>query len=113
MTKKNKNFTSVPSKKFPITVPEVNNMDDIGYFSDEFLYEKINKLETERLQLLELKLEPTPWEVELAYLRREQQIRKTRSEKHEVYSKEFSNKGEDQFFDASPRNINNSIQILN
>ena len=115
MSKKNKSFSVAQQNiKFPFPLPEVHNMDEIGYFVDELLHEKINKLEGERMRLLELKLEPTPWEVEIAYLRREQQIRKARSENHEKYQQNFSSKvDEDEVFDATPKNINSTFSVLN
>ena len=122
MSKKNKamSFTHVPQKaapRFPIPVPDINNMDDVGYFPDEVLHDKISRLESERTRLLELRLEPIPWEVELAYLRREQQIRKTRSERHDQYVKELSAQGDDGYYgshyDATPATVNVSTRILN
>jgi hypothetical protein len=62
-------------------------------------------------------LEPIPWEVELAYLRREQQIRKARIEKHEQYVRELSAQGDDGFYtvsyDITPYNVNTSSRVLN
>ena len=121
MSKKNKvssfAHTAQKTPRFPIPVPDINNMDDIGYFPDELLHDKISRLEGERTRLLELRLEPTPWEVELAYLRREQQIRKTRSERHDQYVKELSAQGDDGYFgsqfDATPATVNVSTRILN
>lgn len=122
MSKKNKATVAVTgttqrTPRFPIPVPELNNMDDVGYYPDEVLHDKINRLESERGRLLELKLEPIPWEVELAYLRREQQIRKSRIEKHEQYVRELSAQGDDGFYtvsyDITPNNVNTSSRVLN
>lgn len=104
MSKKNK---SVPSEKeafqvkYPVDFPQVSNMDDIGYMLDEAINDKVNRLENERNKLLEMKLDPRQWEVEIAYFRREQQMRKIRYDRHQTYLQKFSHVYEDQGFDTS------------
>ena len=67
MSKKNKSF----NKNFSNEAPEIHNMDDIGYMTDESIYERSNRLENERNWLLSAGKDPLLWEVEIAYLRRE------------------------------------------
>jgi hypothetical protein len=97
MSKKNKSnqqnieATFRGSKSFP--APEIVCMDDIGYFSDELLSERMSRLENEKNRVSDAKLDPVLWEVELAYLQREKQIRQTRAEKHEAYMRDFVARG--------------------
>jgi hypothetical protein len=84
MSKKNK-----PSKNFINETPDVYNMDDIGYMTDEAIHDRSQRLENERNRLLSMNKDAHLWEVEVAYLRREQQLRQTRSELHAEYMKKF------------------------
>ena len=79
------------SKTFP--APEIVCMDDIGYYSDDLLHERMTRLESEKNRVVEARLDTTLWEVELAYLQREKQIRQTRLEKHEAYMRDFVARG--------------------
>lgn len=81
MSKKNKQFNN--------EVPEIYNVDDIGYMADEALYERANRLENERNRMVSSGKDAYHWEVEIAYLRREQQLRVTRSERHAEFLKKF------------------------
>jgi hypothetical protein len=88
MSKKNKqtnNRDELRNTKYPISTPEVANMDEIGYYPDDLLADRISRLESERSRLLEMKFDPQPWEVELAYLYREKQLRNVRLERQEAY----------------------------
>jgi len=85
MSKKNKNF----NKDFGNEAPEVYNMDDIGYMSDEAIHDRGNRLENERNRLVSMGKDPYFWEVELAYLRREQQLRQTRADRHVEFVQTF------------------------
>jgi hypothetical protein len=99
MSKKNKNQQNntdrdeLRTSKYPMPFPEVANMDDIGYYPDDLLADRVGRLEGERTRLLEMRYDPHAWEVELAYLRREQQIRVARAERHEVYMREMALRG--------------------
>jgi hypothetical protein len=100
MSKKNKNNNGAEqdlrSTRYPIPTPEVANMDDVGYYPDDLLNDKISRLESERSRLLEMRYDPYLWEVELAYLRREQQLRGARSERHEAYLRDQVLRGSDE-----------------
>jgi hypothetical protein len=85
MSKKNKKF----GKDFDFEAPEVINVDDIGYMAEEVIHDRMNRLEHERNRLLSQGRDPLLWEVELAYLQREQNIRQTRSQLHVEYMKKF------------------------
>ena len=73
---------------YPVPVPEVVNMDVTALLLDDELYSKLNLLESDRLKVLDARLDPLLWEVEIAYLRREIGIRKLRREAHEKYLQE-------------------------
>ena len=85
MSKKNKQF----NKDFSNEAPEVYNTDDIGYMSDESVHDRMNRLENERSRLFSMGHDTFLWEVELAYLQREQQLRQTRAEKHAEFMNKF------------------------
>lgn len=82
MTKKNK-------KNYTVELPEIYNMDDIGYMSDEALYDRSSRLESERSKLVASGYDAYAWEVEVAYVQREQNIRRTRAEAHADYLRKF------------------------
>ena len=86
MSKKNKHNT----KDFINEAPEVYSMDDIGYMTDEALHDRSNRLENERNRLISSGRDPMLWEVEIAYVRREQQLRQTRAELHADFLKKFA-----------------------
>lgn len=85
MSKKNKNF----NKHFGNEAPEIYSTDDIGYMADEALHDRASRLEFERNKLVSMNKDPYLWEVELAYLQREQSLRQTRAEKHAEFIKKF------------------------
>lgn len=85
MSKKNKHF----SKNFGNEAPEIYSMDDIGYMADEAIHDRSSRLEFERNKLVSMNKDPYLWEVELAYLQREQIMRQTRAEKHAEYVRKF------------------------
>lgn len=99
MSKKNKQVNvndELKTTRYPITPPEVNNMDDVGYYPDDLLADKISRLENERTRLLDMKFDPRPWEVELAYLHREKDLRNVRLERHDAYMRDLYLRGEEE-----------------
>lgn len=111
--KKNKNNGAQDREdfqvKYPMDLPQKTNMDDIGYMLDEAINDKLNRLEHDRSRLIDLKFDPKPWEIEIAYFRREQQLRKIRLEMHQNYTQKFGHIYDDQNFDSrevNPENLN-------
>jgi hypothetical protein len=94
MAKKNKT-----NKNYNVEIPEVYNMDDIGYMSDDALRERNFRLESEKSKLLAAGYDTRLWDVELAYVQREQGIRMSRAELHADYIRKFQSTSED--FDFS------------
>lgn len=85
MGKKNKHQDSVRRPKYTLDLPEIINMDDVACLSDESISERISRLESDRNSVLASSDDARPWEVEIAYLRREQQIRGFRRQLHDSY----------------------------
>ncbi len=81
-------FRKASSTEYPVKFPEVTNMDILAILSDEEVYSRVSHLESDRQKVVDFRLDPFRWEVEIAYLRREMGIRKTRREVHEIWMKE-------------------------
>ena len=74
-------------------LPEVINIDVLGVMLDEDLITRLRSLEDDKNQAYENHQDLKPWEEEIAYIRREQQVRRTRRDKHS----EFVTKAESEF----------------
>lgn len=89
---------------YPVNLPVPVNMDEIAIMSDEEVFARAGSLENDRAKVLDHRLDPTPWEIEIAYYRREQGIRRLRREIHEVFVKEnaefYASLEEDQLMSA-------------
>ena len=66
---------------------EVCNMDNIGYMTAEMIHDRVVRLENNRNRLLSMGKNPYFLEVEIAYFRREQDIRRICSERHVEFTK--------------------------
>ena len=62
--------------------PEVINVDALGSMLDEELSARYRALEDDKNKAYAEHLDARPWEEELAYVRREQQLRRVRRERH-------------------------------
>ena len=71
--------------QYPVNPPRPTNMDELAVCADDQLYSMSQQFESERQKVLEARLDPYFWEVELAYLRRELGFRRQRREAHEAY----------------------------
>lgn len=85
MQKKNKTNTMNRTPKHEIDLPEIINMDDIAYASDSDLHRQYDYLNEDKNRAIQWGCDPTPWEVELAYIQREFDVRRTRAAAHERY----------------------------
>lgn len=63
-------------------LPEVVSYDVIGNMVDEDLHVRLRAMEDDSRAVFEAGLDPRPWEEEIAYVKREQQIRRDRRERH-------------------------------
>lgn len=74
-------------------LPDVISIDELGVMLDEDLLARGRALEEARAKAFEERVDSRPWEEEIAYVRREQQIRRARRETHSEYVR----KAEDEF----------------
>lgn len=65
-------------------LPEVVCSDDLAVMSDEQLVGRATALQVD---MVNSGGDPSPWEIELAYIQREQSIREVRSRRHSEYMK--------------------------
>jgi uncharacterized small protein (DUF1192 family) len=72
-------------------VPEQINMDDLALMSDDELSQRASLCENERNRTWN----QAPWEIEIAYVRREQQIRRTGTDMHQEYLKRHPQESND------------------
>jgi protein-tyrosine-phosphatase len=73
------------NRKKTINMPDIHDMDTIAYMTDDEISLSVSRLESERNHLINRGQDAYAWEVEISYFRREQQIRKIRSERHLEY----------------------------
>ena len=79
------NDTQYTYAQCPVAVPDAVNMDETALISDEELFSRLTQLESDRLKAIDSNFDPYLREIEIAYLRRESQIRRLRREAHEAY----------------------------
>lgn len=72
----------------PVPLPDVINVDVLAMMSEVDLIARLRSLEEARLKAYNAQLELRPWEEEIAYVKREQQIRRIRHDKYEEYLRE-------------------------
>lgn len=90
------NYKKMSKKKGYVSDgPMITSIDEIALLSDEELSARVNRFEAERGRTRD----PYPWEVEIAYFRREQQIRKKRAEAHDQW---LANNPVDTNYDFDP-----------
>jgi hypothetical protein len=82
------NYTT--QRQYPVQLPEQTSIDDLAMMSDEELVHQANLLEHDRGVVLEARLDARPWEEEIAYVRREQQLRRSRRDAHADWQVKFA-----------------------
>jgi hypothetical protein len=78
-------YDSRPPRRYPVPTPEVVSIDALGAMLDEDLIVRLRALEEDKSKVYDSHLDMRPWEEEVAYIRREQQIRRTRRDTHSEY----------------------------
>lgn len=78
-----------PSRRYPVAVPDIVNSDALGAINDEELINRLRGLEEDRQKVLDAHLDSRAWEEEVAYIRRELQIRRSRREAHDLYVRQL------------------------
>lgn len=84
MSKKNKNQNR-NTPRADIFAPQMVDMDSLAYLSDLELDRRRSYLDEDKMKAIHSGVDPYAWEVELAYLQREFDIRRTRRSMHEQY----------------------------
>jgi len=77
----------VSNRRYPVPPPQPLNMDILAGMSDEELFNNLRSLGEALDKVYEHRLDPKPWEVEVAYIKRERDIRRDRREAHDKYLK--------------------------
>lgn len=70
---------------YPVPVPEVLNTDELAVMADDEIFGRLSHLEADRISVIDARFDPTPWEIEIAWMRRELHVRRARRELHEQY----------------------------
>lgn len=78
-----------PSRRGSVATPDIVTIDAMGATPDEELINRLRSLEEDRQKVLEAHQDPRPWEEEVAYIRRELQIRRDRRAAHERYVRQL------------------------
>ena len=94
MAKKSKksnvsNVSDYERPVYPIPLPDVANMDDLAYVSDDELAARHTGLDADRNKIINHHFDPIAWEIELAYVKRELAMRRIRREAHDVWTREM------------------------
>lgn len=76
---------SYRTHRYPLPTPEVVSIDVIGTMLDEDLVVRIRALEADRAKVLDVSSDARPWEEEIAFVRREMQMRRERREAHQSW----------------------------
>ena len=96
------NVSSHRNRSSHFEAPEIVTIDELAMLSDDELTYRYKTLDDVRLRVVDSREETKLWEEELAYVKREQQIRRARREAHERYVK---SSGED-FMDHPDNELN-------
>lgn len=75
----------VRKRTFQNQGPEVVDMDALASMSDDELLNRLQRLDNEREGMRESRVQTREWEIEIAYVRREQQLRRARREAHDLF----------------------------
>ncbi len=83
-------------RKSSVELPDIANMDDLALLSDEELSGRAGRLEADRRRAASTSSDLVPWETEIAYIRREQQLRETRVRLHMDFIKSVPTVGQEE-----------------
>jgi hypothetical protein len=91
---------SRPNHRQVVPFPEIVNIDVLGTLLDEDLIVRLRALDDDRNRAYEARADTVPWETEIAYVRREQQMRRVRRDSHTDYVRR-----EQELFDRAERDL--------
>ena len=87
MNKKTKKFSGGSERNYNVVEPQVVSMDDLAYAADVDLTSRAESLKAERERAVRAGINPRKWEVELAYVQREMDIRDDRADAHMIWER--------------------------
>lgn len=96
-----RSFEQAPSQARPAprrhsnAPPAIVDTDTLGTMSDDELVTRHRTIDEDRLKVIGMGADPRPWEDELAYSRREMQIRRSRREAHDKYVRQLEREYQD------------------
>jgi hypothetical protein len=76
-------------RRGPVPLPEVVSSDVLATMLDEDLLVRFRALDDERMRVEASHADTRRWEEEVAYLRREQQMRRVRRDAHTAYVRKY------------------------
>lgn len=99
--------------RYPISLPEVTNIDALATMSDDDLGSLTRRLWDDREKVLDssARFDTRPWDEELSYVKREQQIRRQRHEAHEKWLKELELEHSRQEINLPTADLDNSAFV--
>jgi hypothetical protein len=65
--------------------PDIVDVDALSSMSDDELSNRFQRLDSEREMFREQRVHTRAWEIEIAYVRREQMLRRVRRDMHDAY----------------------------
>lgn len=87
MAKKNKKVSDFNNSYSAIPLPVPVSMDSLAVYTDNDIRARAELMETEMARAVKNGMDAYPWQVELAYLQREYDIRRARTAAHDRYAR--------------------------
>ena len=97
--------------RYPVPLPDIVSMDVIAAMQDDELMMRLRTLHDDRDKVFAERLDARLWDVELAYVKREQQVRKTRHDAHEKYLLELAKEHAEQEIGLPNADTDNSTFV--
>jgi hypothetical protein len=94
-----------------VAQPEVVSSDVLGTMLDEDLIVRLRALEDDKGRVYEAYGDARPWEEEIAYIRREQQMRRVRRDTHADYMKKEADEFNRAEFGLPAGDFDNSVFV--
>lgn len=91
-----------------ISAPEIIDIDCLASMSDGDLLNRYQTLHQERTQVINADNYPRAWEEEMAYVKREMQIRRTRRDEHDLYLRSLDREHSESERDLPEADLDNS-----
>ena len=102
---------SRPNRRQVVPLPEVVTIDVLGTLLDEDLIVRLRALDEDRNKAIEAKVDTRPWETEIAFVRREQQMRRARRETHAAWLERERKERESEEAGLPPGDFDNSTFV--